>query len=135
MRRLGAALMSLAVTAAACNDGSSTGAPLQPSPTATPQPDLRVTENVLTVVVGGERQFSFTASNAGPEPITVTDISVAGLPAQQVTLSWSNGEIPPGGTQVVVVTLRPPVPPTFSALIRISGSQRASPTTLTWTRG
>jgi len=73
---------------------------------------------------------TFTISNAGNAPLTITSITGNGPLTSQGALSWTAGVIAPGASQEVTVALHPTSLGTYSGGLMVSGDQTSGSNTL-----
>ncbi|HEX6464148.1 MAG TPA: DUF1573 domain-containing protein [Vicinamibacterales bacterium] len=127
MRRLLA--LFVLVLAAGCGSGSNS--PMTPTPTPTPTKIIGVTGslNYGQVVVGDVRtDGSFTINNSGNATLTVSGIT--GPCGNFFTVSWVNGAIAAGASQVVNVRFAPTAVQNCSGVVTVNGDQTSGSNTI-----
>ena len=108
----------------ACGGDSST--PTSPSPTpSTPTRIVGVSGNLAfgDVAVGSSRDASFTITNTGTSPLTVSGMSVSGGLASLLSASWTSGTIAAGGSQTVNLRFQPTTAGSYSGTLTVNGDQ------------
>ena len=124
--------LALLPLAAACNgdDGSSPTGPSNTPPAATRI--INVSGNLAfgDVLVGGQRDLSYTITNSGNATLTVTGTTVTGGLDAHTIASWTNGQIAAGASQTVTVRFQPTATGSYSGTISVNGDQTSGSNTL-----
>ena len=116
----------------ACGGGDSS-TPTSPSPTpSTPTRIVGVSGNLSfgDVPVGSSRDASFTITNTGTGPLTVSGMSVSGGLASLLSASWTSGTIAAGGSQTVNLRFQPTTAGSYSGTLTVNGDQTSGTNTL-----
>ena len=124
--------LALLPLAAACNgdDGSSPTGPSNTPPAATRI--INVSGNLAfgDVLVGGQRDLSYTITNSGNATLTITGTTVTGGLDAHTIASWTNGQIAAGASQTVTVRFQPTATGSYSGTISVNGDQTSGSNTL-----
>ena len=118
--------------AIACGGGDSS-TPTSPSPApSTPTRVIGVSGNLSfgDVAVGSSRDASFTITNSGTSPLTVSGMSVSGGLASLLSASWTSGTIAAGGSQTVNLRFQPTTAGSYSGTLTVNGDQTSGANTL-----
>lgn len=125
--------LALLPLAAACNgdDGSSPTSPSNTPPAATRI--INVSGNLAfgDVLVGSQRDLSYTITNSGNATLTITGTAVTGGLDAHTIASWTNGQIAAGASQTVTVRFQPTATGSYSGTISVNGDQTSGSNTLT----
>lgn len=108
--------------------GKSPTGPSSIEPTTSTSPSTRIVNVVGNlafgdVPVGSQRSLSYTISNSGSAPLTVTGTTISGGLVNHTFFSWTNGQIPAGGSQVVTVRFQPTAAGSYNGTIAVNGDQ------------
>lgn len=130
VRLLCLALLPLTI---AC--GGNTSSPTGPSSTTAPPATTRVigvSGNLAfgDVPVGSQRELSYTITNAGNAPLTVTGTTISGGLSTQTLFSWLSGTIAAGALQTVTVRFQPSTASSYSGTITVNGDQTSGSNTV-----
>lgn len=127
-------MIAIASFVAAC--GGSDSAPASPtSPSASTPATTRIialSGNLAfgDVPVGSERDASLTISNRGNATLTITGMSIPGGMADQLSASWTSGQIPAGGSQAVTIRFSPTSAGSYNGSLSVNGDQTSGVNTL-----
>lgn len=127
MRPLALALLVLCLSA--CGGSS----PTNPTPPETAQTriiSLLGHLNFGNVDVGANSTSGIQILNSGNSPMTVTGIGVAGGNGSAFVASWTNGTIPAGGVQNVVVRFSPTEPRSYSGTVTVAANHTSGTNTI-----
>lgn len=122
----------LAVVSGGCGGGSDgPSTPTAPT-TATPTRVMSLSGSLSfgSVDVGAARESTFTITNTGNAPLTVSGMTASGGFAQQSTVSWSSGVIAAGASQTVSVRFEPKAAGTYNGTFTVNGDQTSGGNTL-----
>jgi Protein of unknown function (DUF1573) len=117
-------LALLPFIAACSGDNATPTSPSSPTPPATTRV-INVTGNLAfgDVPVGSQRDLSFTIGNSGSSALTVSGMTVSGGLVTHTTASWTNGQIPAGGSQTVSVRFQPTAAGNYSGMVAVNADQ------------
>jgi hypothetical protein len=130
-RRLAVGVVTGAlVTVMAC--GGSGGSPTSPSSSTPTTRVISISGSLAfgSVLVGESRALSFTIANTGTSPLTVTSVQGPDSFVPQSTVSWFQGTIGAGGSQVVTVTFRPTSAGNHSGVLTVVADQTSGANTI-----
>jgi len=116
---------------AACGGGDAS--PTAPSPTPSATTRIIALSGSLAfgeVAVGSQRDLSFTITNTGTAPLTITGMSVTGGLSAHTTASWTSGSIAPGASQTVTIRFAPTSAGAFSGTLTVNGDQTSGANTI-----
>lgn len=82
------------------------------------------------VPVGGDRSLSYTISNTGSAPLTITGTTISGGLASHTVFSFTNGVIAAGATQSVTVRFQPTTAGAYSGTVTVNGDQTGGTNTV-----
>ena len=130
VRLLCLALLPLTI---AC--GGDSVSPTGPSSTTAPPATTRVINvsgNLAfgDVAVGSQRELSYTITNSGNAPLTVSGMTVTGGLATHLLASWTNGTIAAGASQNVSVRFQPTTAGNYSGTVTVNGDQTSGSNTI-----
>jgi len=118
-----AAALTVLIATGACNKDET-----PTSPTPTPGAVIGMSGNLAfgSVTVGATANNTFTISNTGTSPLTVTGVTYpAGFSG-----NFTSGTIAPAGTQAVTVTFTPTASTAYAGTITVSGNQASGTNTI-----
>lgn len=122
--------LALPLALADCSGGT----PTAPSPSSAPSlTRVMALAGHLTfgqVEIEQTATATFTISNAGNAPLTITSITGTGPLTSQGALSWTAGVIAPGASQEVTVALHPTSLGSYAGALMVSGDQTSGGNTL-----
>lgn len=116
-------LLPLTIACSESPTGPSSVAPTNSASTSSRT--INVTGNLAfgDVPVGTQRSMSYTVSNSGNAPLTVTGTTISGGLSPHTFFSWTNGVIPAGGSQAVTVRFQPTAAGNYNGTIAVNGDQ------------
>jgi len=121
------ALLLVAVAVAGCGGGS----PSTPTPPGTRIIGLTGSLTFGSIVIGTFADQTFTISNSGNSPLTITSLSISVPPGPDgFTTTWASGTIPAAGSQAVTIRFRPTEVKSYGGTLTINGDQTSGTNTI-----
>jgi hypothetical protein len=126
-RHVAAGLCVIALSLASVKCGGDSKSPTTPTQPSTQTRIISLNGNLAygDVMVGTTKSATLTITNSGNSALTISGLSVSGTisSSSNVTASWTNGQIPAGGSQNVTINFTPTGVGGYSGTVTVNGDQ------------
>jgi hypothetical protein len=134
LRHVAVGLCVIALSLASVKCGGDSKSPTTPTQPSTPTRIIALNGNLAygDVMVGTSKSATLTITNSGNSALAISGLTVSGTfsTTSIVTASWTNGQIPAGGSQNVTINFTPNAVGTSSGTVTVNGDQTSGSNTI-----